>query len=101
MKRDLDILRTVSPPVVHGTGEFIWLLDGLLYYDGDSDSASLNPALNAAMLLEKFAPMASSAEKKVAYMVCSTSLLLSCITKTCTGLRQEPNGLCARKELHV
>ncbi|KAF8914060.1 glycoside hydrolase family 9 protein [Gymnopilus junonius] len=41
--------------------------DGLLYYDGDSDDAGLNPALNVAMLLERLAPMASSASKTVAY----------------------------------
>ena len=43
--------------------------DGLLYYNGDSDSASLNPALNAAMLLQRFVPLASTNEKKVAYQV--------------------------------
>ncbi|KAF5321674.1 hypothetical protein D9619_000754 [Psilocybe cf. subviscida] len=42
--------------------------DGLLYFDGDSDDASLNPALNTAMLLERFVPMATTADKKVAYM---------------------------------
>ena len=44
-------------------------IDGLLFFDGDSDDASLNPALNTAMLLERFIPMASNAEKKVAYQV--------------------------------
>ena len=43
--------------------------DGLLYYNGDSDAASLNPALNAAMLLQRFVPLASTNEKKVAYQV--------------------------------
>lgn len=42
---------------------------GLLYYNGDSDAASLNPALNAAMLLHRFAPLASTNEKKAAYQV--------------------------------
>ncbi|KAF4619366.1 hypothetical protein D9613_005368 [Agrocybe pediades] len=41
--------------------------DGLLFYDGDSDDATLNPALNAAMLLERYVPMTSTAEKKVSY----------------------------------
>jgi len=45
------------------------IIDGLLFFDGDSDDASLNPALNTAMLLERFVPMASNAEKKVAYQV--------------------------------
>lgn len=42
---------------------------GLLYYNGDSDAASLNPALNAAMLFHRFVPLASTNEKKVAYQV--------------------------------
>lgn len=42
-------------------------VDGLLWYEGDSDAASLNPALNAAMLMTKFAPLASSDEKKQEY----------------------------------
>jgi hypothetical protein len=45
------------------------IADGLLYYDGDSDEASLNPALNAAMLLLRFAPLASTPEKKNRYQV--------------------------------
>ncbi|KAF9008918.1 9 glycosyl hydrolase [Cyathus striatus] len=42
---------------------------GLLYYDGDSDLASVNPALNAAMLLNRFSNMTSSSEKKIAYQL--------------------------------
>jgi len=41
---------------------------GLLWYNGDSDDASLNPALNAAMLLTRYAPLASSSDKKTAYL---------------------------------
>ncbi|KAL1740949.1 glycoside hydrolase family 9 protein [Schizophyllum fasciatum] len=37
---------------------------GLLYYDGDSDSCSLNPALNAAMLMAKYAPLASDKQRQ-------------------------------------
>ncbi|TRM67937.1 glycoside hydrolase family 9 protein [Schizophyllum amplum] len=37
---------------------------GLLYYDGDSDSCSLNPALNAAMLLTKYAPLTSDDQRQ-------------------------------------
>ncbi|KAG8744876.1 hypothetical protein FRC10_009246 [Ceratobasidium sp. 414] len=40
---------------------------GLLYYDGDSDEASLNPALNAAMLMLHYAPIATSDDKKSMY----------------------------------
>ncbi|GLB33668.1 putative endoglucanase [Lyophyllum shimeji] len=42
--------------------------NGLLYYDGDSDFASLNPALNAAMLLTRYAQIASTPERKAAYL---------------------------------
>ncbi|KAL5530542.1 hypothetical protein ACEPAF_6800 [Sanghuangporus sanghuang] len=40
---------------------------GLLYYNGDSDQASLNPALNLAMLLNFYSPLASTQEKSQAY----------------------------------
>lgn len=40
---------------------------GLLYYDGDSDDASLNPALNAAMLLLRYAPIATTDTRKLSY----------------------------------
>lgn len=50
-------------------------IGGLLYYNGDSDDASLNPALNAAMLLTRYAPYASSTDKRAAYLV--SSLLLT------------------------
>ncbi|KAG6911710.1 hypothetical protein DXG01_007960 [Tephrocybe rancida] len=42
--------------------------DGLLFYDGDSDDASLNPALNAAMLLTRYAQIASTSGKKTSYL---------------------------------
>ena len=42
---------------------------GLLYYPGDSDEASLNPALNAAMLLNRYVPLASTQTKKQDYYV--------------------------------
>ncbi|XP_006460205.1 hypothetical protein AGABI2DRAFT_150171 [Agaricus bisporus var. bisporus H97] len=41
---------------------------GLLYYNGDSDEASLNPAMNAAMLLTRYAPYASSPDKRNSYL---------------------------------
>lgn len=41
---------------------------GLLYFDGSSDSASLNPALNSAMLLVKYAPLASKSSKSNDYL---------------------------------
>lgn len=42
---------------------------GLLYYPGDSDEASLNPALNIATLMLHYAPLATSNEKKSVYTV--------------------------------
>ena len=43
---------------------------GLLWYGGDSDDASLNPALNAAMLLMRYADsnLASTSDKAVSYV---------------------------------
>ncbi len=40
---------------------------GLLYWVGDSDSASLQPAMAAAVLMFKYAPMASTPEKGASY----------------------------------
>lgn len=45
------------------------LLDGLLFYEGDSDAASLNPSLNAAMLMTRYASIASSGAKQASYIV--------------------------------
>ncbi|KAF8974347.1 glycoside hydrolase family 9 protein [Flammula alnicola] len=58
---------TYFDDIVNKKGPGFLTGDGLLFFDGDSDDASLNPALNTAMLLERFVPMASSAAKKVAY----------------------------------
>ncbi|KAI0053068.1 glycoside hydrolase family 9 protein [Auriscalpium vulgare] len=41
---------------------------GLLWYPGDSDDASLNPALNAAMLMTRYAQIATTPAKKSAYL---------------------------------
>ncbi|KDQ64704.1 glycoside hydrolase family 9 protein [Jaapia argillacea MUCL 33604] len=54
--------------VVAGSGKGYFTGGGLLYYDGDSDEASLNPALNAAMLLMRYAPLASTSSKTSAYL---------------------------------
>lgn len=61
--------------VVNGEGRAKTTGGGLLYYDGDSDEASLNPALNAAMLMTRYAPMASSQQKKWAYQTYANSQL--------------------------
>ena len=42
---------------------------GLLWYDGSSEFNSLIPALNAAMLLIRYAPLATSSKKTTDYMV--------------------------------
>ncbi|TFK55840.1 family 9 glycosyl hydrolase [Heliocybe sulcata] len=61
--------------VVDGDGRARTTDGGLLYYDGDSDEASLNPALNAAMLMTRYAPMASSPQKKWSYQSYANSQL--------------------------
>ncbi|KAF8211252.1 glycoside hydrolase family 9 protein [Mycena galopus ATCC 62051] len=53
--------------IVNNDGEGFLTGDGLLYYNGDSDEASINPALNAAMLLSRYAQIASTSEKKASY----------------------------------
>ncbi|KAJ7507664.1 glycoside hydrolase family 9 protein [Mycena galericulata] len=53
--------------IVNNTGPGFLTSDGLLYYNGDSDDATLNPALNAAMLLTRYAPLASTSNKQAAY----------------------------------
>jgi endoglucanase len=50
---------------------------GLLYYPGDSDDASLNPALNAAMLLNRYVPLASTQTRKQDYYVSQCHLRAS------------------------
>lgn len=42
---------------------------GLLFWDGDSDEASLQPTMAATLLLLKYAPMASSTTKANQYTV--------------------------------
>ncbi|KAF8591471.1 glycoside hydrolase family 9 protein [Ramaria rubella] len=53
--------------VVENKGPAILTKGGLLWYDGESDDASLNPALNAAMLMAHYAPLASTTDKMTAY----------------------------------
>ncbi|KAJ4467541.1 9 glycosyl hydrolase [Lentinula aciculospora] len=50
---------------------------GLLYYSGDSNDASLNPALNAAMLLTRYAAsgLCSNSDKKAIYLSFAQSQL--------------------------
>ncbi|KAJ7699945.1 Six-hairpin glycosidase-like protein [Mycena rosella] len=53
--------------IVNNDGPAFFTNDGLLYYPGDSDDATLNPALNAAMLLTRYSQMASTPERQAAY----------------------------------
>jgi endoglucanase len=41
---------------------------GLLYYPGDSDPNSLNPALNAAMLMTRYSALTSNQNKRATYI---------------------------------
>ncbi|KAJ7638672.1 glycoside hydrolase family 9 protein [Roridomyces roridus] len=61
--------------IVNNQGPAFLTQDGLLYYTGDSDDASLNPALNAAMLLTRYAPMASTSERRDSYQKFAQSQL--------------------------
>ncbi|KAH7929494.1 glycoside hydrolase family 9 protein [Leucogyrophana mollusca] len=53
--------------VYGGGGGYSTREGGLLYYNGDSDDASLNPALNAAMLLRRYSQIASTQDRKQDY----------------------------------
>ncbi|QRV91361.1 endoglucanase [Ceratobasidium sp. AG-Ba] len=53
--------------IVNGKSRGTLTSGGLLYYDGDSDEASLNPSLNAAMLMLHYAPLATNNDKKSMY----------------------------------
>ncbi|KAG8955697.1 hypothetical protein FRC04_007688 [Tulasnella sp. 424] len=53
--------------VVAGSGNGQLTTNGLLWYNGDSDSASLNPAMNAAQLMFMYAPMATSSSQTSKY----------------------------------
>jgi len=46
---------------------------GMVYFDGDSDEASLQPALGVATLLLRYAPLASSNDKRDSYVVSGVS----------------------------
>jgi endoglucanase len=58
----------------------VYMLDfvpgGLLYYSESSD-ASLNPALNAAMLMYRYSALASTPDKQLSYTVNSIFFLLA------------------------
>ncbi|KAJ9110591.1 hypothetical protein QFC22_006709 [Naganishia vaughanmartiniae] len=60
MERYLDAL-------VLGTTRGYLTKGGLLYFEGDSNQASLNPALNVAMLMARYAPIATTSNRTEAY----------------------------------
>jgi len=63
---------------------------GLIWFEGSSDYCSLVPALNAAMLLVRYAPLASSSGKMNDYMVLRSltriNPALTCISRRLQGL---------------
>lgn len=60
--------------IVNNNGKRPYITEGgLLWYSGDSDAASLNPALNAATLLNRYAPLASG-DKASRYQASCSSL---------------------------
>lgn len=69
--------------IVNGKGRGYLTPGGLLWYPGDSDLASLNPAMNAALLLFMYAPMATTSTKVTQYQVRETQFLLSVPTEAC------------------
>ena len=76
---------TTLDGVVAANGPGYLTSGGLLWYDGASDTNSLNPALNAAMLLVRYAPLATSSGKTNNYMVLRScaciGLVLTCISR--------------------
>lgn len=60
-------METYLDRAIAGSGNGYYTKGGLLYYDGDSDGASLNPALNAAMVAARYAPLASTSDKTTSY----------------------------------
>ena len=45
-----------------------------MYFEGDSNQASLNPALNVAMLMARYAPLATTTSKTESYNVSLPSI---------------------------
>lgn len=76
---------------------------GLLWYPGDSDDASLNPALNAAMLLTRYAQIATTQEKTTNYLVhiFSKNACGPLADNTLLGIVPVTARLRARKKPHV
>lgn len=62
--------------VVAANGPGYLTTGGLLYFEGTSNLVSLNPALNSAMLLVKYAPLATSTTKMNDYLACLPTHIL-------------------------
>ncbi|KAI5451882.1 hypothetical protein NCC49_001184 [Naganishia albida] len=60
-------METYLDKIVDGTSRGYLTKGGLLYFEGDSNQASLNPALNVAMLMSRYAPLATTSDKTDAY----------------------------------
>lgn len=90
--------------VVQGKGTGYLTKGNLLFYEGDSDLASLNPAMTAAMLLFMYGPLASNSEKIGSYKVSSVAYYL---TVRLSGIQPSSAictntvGLRSREESHV
>jgi len=54
--------------IVSGKGAGKFTKGGLLYYPDASDLASINPAINAAMLLRRYATIASTSDRTTEYL---------------------------------
>ena len=76
-----------------GTGCAL-IIGGLIYWDGDSDYASLNPAMAAATLLLKYAPMASTSDKQNSYRVSRSGSILKKAEADVRTLRKVRSTTC-------
>jgi hypothetical protein len=76
---------------------------GLLWYNGVSDSASLNPALNTAMLMTRYASLASTDSKAQSYLVsfCNIHLVTGAASYVLSDVCQIAVGLRLRKQSHA
>ncbi|KAH9960515.1 glycoside hydrolase family 9 protein [Russula dissimulans] len=68
-ERFFDRMVNLQGPYSKTNGGLLW------YATGDSDSASLNPALNAAMLLTRYAQIATTQDRKKSYLAFAQSQL--------------------------
>lgn len=75
--------------IVQGKGIGYLTRGGNLWYEGDSNEASLNPALNAAQLMFTYAPLATTSDKTTSYQVGLETF--SDLTRSCADFVDRQN----------